>query len=276
MDASIKQNLLPSRAARSLRLIGLVGAVLALMILAASVLLRLSTVFDPAGRAVSILPLAVENALRLLHRLAAAGIGLLALLATVLCWLRRKQLPAALMPTALIVSTTVLLALIGPLTPGYRLVWVTVSNVLGGVLLLMACWWLRESMSVVSVQARARDPLLPAAFIVLLAHIGSGAAASAQQMHAVVWGAFVHIGSALLVLVFVGAILWARQGRAWLQRPVACMTLLLIVQFALGLALMSFDLRPVWLGFVHAMLTPLLAAGLVTVAVRDAATGLTR
>ncbi len=281
---------------RPLQVIGSVGSALALTILGASILLRLTTVFGGDGQPISTLPPAIESAVRLLHRLAASGVGLLALSAAILCWRRRPWVANAVMPTAWIVSATVLLAVIGPLTPGYRFAAVTVANVVGGTLLLMACWWLRESLgywgqtpisqrceapppegepkvrriwALTPKTQRSHDPLLIPALIVFLVHVGSGAAASALEMRGIGWVAFIHMGSAVLVFLFVGAILWDRHGRERLTRLVGAMTLLLVAQIALGLALIAMDARPTWLEFLHAMLSPLLAAGLVSIAVRD-------
>jgi len=134
-------------AAQSLQAIGTVGAVVALVILAMSALLRLTTVFAADGHTVSTLPGMVEDTARLIHRLAASTVGLLALWATVLCWRQRRLLPHAVIPVVALVAATLVLALIGPLTPGYRFTAVTVANVLGGTVLLASCWWLRERLA---------------------------------------------------------------------------------------------------------------------------------
>lgn len=253
---------------RTLLAIGTTGSALALVILGVSILLRLTTVFAENGAPVSILPVAIESAVRLTHRLAASGVGLLALWATVLCLIRRPLVARAVMPTAWMVAATVLLAAIGPLTPGYRFATVTVANVVGGTALLMACWWLREALAAAPAHGQTRDPLLLPALLVFLAHIGIGAAASALSVRGIRSLAFLHMGSAVLVVIFVGALLWARHSRVRLTRLVGIMTLLLAAQIVLGLALMAADSRPVLLGFMHAMISPLLAAGLVSIAMR--------
>ena len=253
---------------RPLQAIGATGAVLALAILAASVLLRLTTVFDAAGQAISTLPAAVESATRLVHRLAASGVGVLALSAAILCWMRRRSAAGALRPTVWIAVATIVLAVIGPLTPGYKFAAVTVANVVGGMVLLMSCWWLRESLAFPVPGRAARDPLLVTAFFVLLLHAGSGAAASAFEMRGIRLAAFVHVGTAMLATMFVGAVLWERRGCEGQARTVGATTLLLTAQLILGLATMWIDPRPVWMGFVHAMLSLLFACGLVSVAVR--------
>lgn len=255
--------------ARMMLVIGTAGSALALIILSVSILLRLTTMFTTDGHTFSTLPAVIENAARVLHRLAASGVGLLALWVTVLCWMRRPLMVKAVIPTAWMMAATVLLAAIGPLTPGYRFATVTVANVVGGTVLLMACWWLRDALAVAPTRCQTRDPLMLPALIVFVSHVGIGAAASALSVRGIRWVAFIHMGSAVLVIIFVGALLWARHNRTPLIRLVGAMTLLLAAQIALGLALMAADFRPVWLGFSHATLSPLLAAGLVSIAVRD-------
>lgn len=262
-----------SASARTLLAIGAAGSVLALIILGVSILLRLTTLLANDGPPGSALPATTENAMRLLHRLAASAVGLLAIWASALCWLRRPLRASAMLPTAWVVAATVLLAAIGPLTPGYRFTAVTVANVVGGTVLLMAFWWLREALVAAPTEIRARDPLLFPALLALVVHVGCGAAASALQMRGIRWVAFIHVGSAVLVVIFVGTLLWVRHGRPALTRLVSTMTLLLAAQVLLGIVLLGLEQRPVWLGFLHAMLSPLLAAGLVSIAVRDAAGG---
>ncbi len=170
------------RGAPSLIVLGTAGAALALVILGASVLLRLTTQWDSSGVAVSTLVPAIERAVRLTHRLTASGVGLLAIVVSVLVWLRRRAPGSFWMPTAWMVGATVLLAAIGPLTPGYRYASVTVANVVAGTILLMSCWWLREAAALGAGTATARHPWLTAGVLAFLAHIGSGAAASAWEM----------------------------------------------------------------------------------------------
>lgn len=256
-------------------MIGAAGSALALVILGVSILLRLTTLFSESGHPVSALPAGIESVVRMLHRLAASGVGLLALWATALCWMRRPLRAKAVMPTTWIVAATMLLAAIGPLTPGYRFTAVTVANVVAGTVLLMSFWWLREALAAMPTKIRTRDPLLLPALLAFLAHAGVGAAASALAMRGIRWVALIHMGSAVLVVVLVGALLWARRGRLPLTRLVATTTLLLAAQAVLGIVLMGLDQRPVGVGFLHAMLSPLLAAGLVSIAVRDSTGGRT-
>lgn len=261
----------PTPGTSFLNAIGTVGAVLALVILGASVLLRLCTQWDSTGAQLSTLAPAVEDAVRLTHRLTASSVGLLAIVACVAVWLRRKAGGALWMPTAGIVAATVLLAAIGPLTPGYRYASVTVANVVGGTVLLMSCWWLREAAALGGRATPARHPWLLAALAAFVLHIGTGATASAWEMRGLHWVAYLHAASAVVFLFAVGEVLWERtQGQA-LGRLALGLTALLAAQIALGVALMWLGRQPVWLGVVHALVSQLLAAGLVSVALRRGA-----
>ena len=268
----------PSRAptsdspSRWLQTIGTFGAVLALVILGASMLLRLTTIFGVDGHTISTLPTPVENAIRLAHRLAAAVVGLLALCVAIISW-RRRPLPSFFVtPIAWIVVSTVMLAIIGPLTPGYRLTIVTVGNVVGGMILLMAFWWLRESVANKLLTRKPVEPLLLITILVFLAHIAAGAAASALEMRDVRWFAFVHIGTAILATMFVGASLWDRRRDVSIAGWTAATVGLMLLQMALGCALMWLGTRPTWLAYAHGMLSPLLAITLVSLANRGAST----
>ena len=155
--------LLPTTASpsiRVLRAIGTFGSILALTILGASILLRLTTVFGADGGALSQLPSDVENAIRMVHRLSASNVGILALVAAVLGWKNRSAVPHAMKPIMWIIAATVLLAVIGPLTPGYRFSAVTIANVVAGTVLVDACWWLREKLVVTPGPVAAWDSML--------------------------------------------------------------------------------------------------------------------
>ncbi len=254
---------------RWLQAIGTVGAVLALVILGASMLLRLTTIFGVEGQPISTLPISAENAIRLAHRLAAAAVGLLALCLAIIGWTRRPLPSPLLTPITWIVLSTVMLAIIGPLTPGYRLTTVTVANVVGGMVLLMAFWSLRESAVTKRLNGNPVEPLLSLAILVFLAHIATGAAASAFEMHNVRWLVFVHIGTAMLATMFIGASLWDRRHDASVGCWIATTAGLMTLQVALGCALMWIGTRPTWLAYVHGMLSPLLAITLVSLANRS-------
>ncbi len=257
---------------RWLQRIGTFGAILALVILGASMLLRLTIIFGVDGHTISTLPPSLENAIRLAHRLAAAAVGLLALCVAAIGWKRRPLSSPFIAPAVWIVVSTVMLAIIGPLTPGYRLITVTVANVVGGMVLLMAFWSLREAALNKLSTCNPVNPLLSIAILAFLAHIAAGAAASAFAMHDVRWFAFVHIGTATLATMLVGAILWDRRRDATIARWTVAAAGLMVLQLALGFALMWLGTRPTWLAYLHGMLSPLLAITLVPLANRGSPT----
>lgn len=247
-----------------LQRIGTFGSVLALIILGASILLRLTSVFNPQGRVGSALEPALEQVVRMLHRLSASGVALLALCAVVLCWRQRRVAPQLARPTAWIVTSTLVLAIIGPFTPGYRLAAITVVNVSCGVLLLMSFWWLRESVASYSVGRRSVDAFSWLAIVALLLQVGTGAAASAWEMQGVHWPALVHLAWVVLCIIPIGVLLLDQRGRSSPSWNTFAVAGLLAGQVLLGYLLMWQGSRSVGLSFLHAMLAPLLAAGLVS------------
>lgn len=250
--------------------IGALGALLALTILGASILLRLTSVIGLDDTVRSTLAADTESAVRMVHRLAAAVVGILAIVVSVLCWMQRKASPQTVKPVLLLVGATVVLAIIGPLTPGYRFSIVTVANVVVGTALLTACWWLREILTrPPTSQPSELDPILRLTIWVLAVHVGLGAAASAMEMRGTHWVAFVHSGSAMLTFLLLGSVLWERRARTGLNTVVGVMSGLLLLQVLLGIVSLWTEGRPVSLGFLHAMLSPLLAGGLVTIAVHN-------
>jgi len=249
--------------------IGALGSILALTILGASILLRLTTVFGADGAALSQLPSDVENAIRMVHRLSASTVGILALVAAVLGWRNRAVAPGVVKPIVWVIAATVLLAVIGPLTPGYRFTAVTIANVVAGTVLVAACWWLRETLVVTPGPVATWDSMLSLTMVVVAVHVGLGAAASAYAVRGAHWVAFLHTGSAMLATLLLASILWDRRLRPAMCVRVRVMAGLLGLQLVLGLVSLWMEVRPVTLGFVHAMVSALLAAGLVSIAVRD-------
>lgn len=249
--------------------LGATGALLAFAILAASIMLRLTTLVEEDGLRSS-LPSEIENLVRMVHRVSASGVGLLALVVTGIAWTQRRRAPYAVSPVAWLVAATLLLAAIGPLTPGYRYISVTIANVVAGTVLLSACWWLREILAWGPRDSATRcHPLLRTTIVVFAAHVGMGAAASAFEMRGVHWVAFVHSGTGMLTAMLLGSVLWDRRGEAKLTRIVNMVGCTLALQFILGLVSLWVEGRPVVLSFVHALFSPVLAGGLVSLAVRD-------
>ena len=253
---------------RWLHTIGTCGTVLALTILAASMLLRLTSHFGFDSQVISTLSATLENTIRMAHRLAASGVGLLALGAVFLCWARRPLPATVVMPITSMVAATIVLAIIGPLTPGYRIAAITIVNVGVGMVLLMAFWWLREAVAI-HAESKSVEPLFRATILVFLAHIATGAAASADEMHGMRGFALLHLGTALLAFMFIGASILARRREPSLAGWTKATTALLVAQVAFGLVLMWLGTRPVWLAYLHGMLSPVLAIALVSLAARD-------
>ena len=242
-------------APRTLAAAGLWGAVLTFVILSMSVLLRLGTQVE-AGEAVSTLGPGIEQWARIAHRVAAMGVGILAALALVAA----SRLPPAQrpgVPVGIVVALTLLLALIGRYTPGYRTDLVTVLNVAGGIGLIAAFWALRALPA-------PRERLAAVALGVLLALAALGAAADAAAMRGAPAWIPLHLG---LAAIFAGLALVA----AWRQRArrVAATTLAVLTmsQLALGMYLVttpdSRALAPSWL---HAMIACALAILLASLA----------
>jgi heme A synthase len=269
MNPSIPAKTYRPTSVRGLRTIGALGSVLAFTILGASILLRLSTHFGVDGIPQSNLPLEYENAIRMVHRLSASSLGLLALVAAIFCWIRRSSLPQAVQPVVWMVAATVLLALIGPLTPGYRYSSVTIANVVAGTVLLAACWWLREALSTTAPITLTQRPIIRVTLAIFVLHVSLGAASSDSQMRGIHWVAFVHSGSAMLTALLLGSILWDHRKNAQSARMVVAMACLLAIQLVLGLVSIWMAARPIGLDFVHAMLSPLLLAGLVSLNLKD-------
>ena len=173
--------------------LGTAGTGLTLVVLGASMLLRLATDWAADGQAQSVLPPVVEHATRLAHRLAASGVSLVALCAVLLAWMQRRTNRRMVSTTACLVAATVVLAGIGPLTPGYRVAAITVLNVGVGMVLLLAFWWMRES----SARMPYRPWMLPRvarlALAALILHTATGAAASAYRTQGLSWPAWVHL-----------------------------------------------------------------------------------
>lgn len=265
-DASMRMN---SLSRDWLRRLGAVGTVLAFTILAVSMLLRIATVFTEDGRAISTLPPEVENAARLLHRVSASSIALLTLCAVVLCWRHRRSAGHAITPVAWIVVSTIVLSVIGPLTPGYRVGLITVLNVTVGMLMLVAFWSLRECAAIEASEVfRSPDRLGQLALVAFLAHVATGAATSAGEMHGIRWLAFLHLASLVPAIALIVAVTVARRGEQAASRSIAALVVLLVLQLAFGYSLMKLDVRPLWLAFLHGLLSPLLAIALVSLGFR--------
>lgn len=245
---------------RTLSIAGLWGAALTLVILAMSVLLRLGTQID-GGEAVSTLPAGVETWARVAHRIAAMGVGVLAALAFVATWRGETAPRPSARAVGAVIALTLVLSVIGRYTPGYRVDLVTVLNVAGGVALAAAFWAVRPR-----VRDAAVDPVALAALGLLLALAALGALGDAYAMRGSRAFGPLHLWAAGLFACLALFAAWRQRGR----RAVATATAMLVVaQLALGFFLLaSREMRPLTLGWAHAMVACLLALLLVSLATR--------
>ena len=145
----------------------------------------------------------------------------------------------------------------------------TIANVVAGTVLLAACWWLREALSTTAPITLTQRPIIRVTLAIFVLHVSLGAASSDSQMRGIHWVAFVHSGSAMLTALLLGSILWDHRKNAQSARMVVAMACLLAIQLVLGLVSIWMAARPIGLDFVHAMLSPLLLAGLVSLNLKD-------
>lgn len=239
---------------------GLWGAALTAVILAMSFLLRLGTRIE-ADAAFSILPLEVEQWARLAHRIAAMAVGILAALALVAVVTERPVRRALVPPVVCVAGLTLLLSAIGRYTPGYRFDQVTVLNVVGGIGLAAAFWWLRESGGF----SRRPDVVASAALGLLLVLATLGACADANAMRGT--RAFVpaHLVFAPVFVVTAFYAAWRQRRRPVLAGAVV---VLILAQVALGFVLVAgSDLRAMVPAWTHGMIAMAVAFLLVSLAV---------
>ena len=245
---------------RMLGTAGMWGALLTIVILAMSVLLRLGTQME-AGEAVSTLPAGVEQWARIAHRVAAMGVGILAALALVTAW-KAPEPDRSRLAVGAVVALTLVLSVVGRYSPGYRIDLVTVVNVAGGVALAAAFWSLRAHERAAPREGMAWAALL---LLVVLAALGAGADAAAMRGER----AYVplHLWIAALFTVIALTAAWRQRARRAIASAIAILTL---AQVALGFALVAMPgsraLAPGWL---HAMIACALALLLVSLGARS-------
>ena len=238
---------------RRLARVAAVGAAFALVVVAASALLRLGTVLDAGGNPSSLLAPALQSAARLAHRVCASAVGLAAL-AAVLLVLRVRPVPCARRaPLAAAVLCTLMLAAIGPYTPGYRHVGVTVANAVLGIALAASLAALAAQASRPGSRARLATRL---ALLAVLIEAALGTAGSAAAMHGRL--AFEPLHVALGPVVGAIVVVAALRGGRWIAG-------LALAQMGLGIVLAAMGasrgLPGQWL---HAMLAALLAVALAS------------
>ena len=263
-DAAVQGLSKQDRTRRLLASAGTWGALLTIAIVGLSALLRLTTRID-AGEAISSLPATVQDAARLAHRVSAMGVAFLAALALVVTVGERPMPRQRVVAVAAVVALTLLLAMLGRYTPGYRFAVVTLLNVTGGTALACAFWWLREQVA--AAPARAGQGMLPRlALAVLLVQSAVGASMAAAAM----WGERVygpsHLGLAALFAGLAALAAWRHRRR----RPLAlAIGLLAALQLALGVALLAARGDGAWvIAATHAVIACILALGFVGLAAR--------
>ncbi len=243
------------------------GAVLTLVILASSVLLRLATRIDDSGTAFTVLPESMELTARVAHRLSAMAAGLLAILVALGVASARPVPRTKAVAAVAIVALTVLLALVGRYTPGYRITAITVGNVVGGMALACAFWWLREEYR---AALRGRGDGGSAALVAiaaLLVHAGVEAAASALALHGKPFSPVLHVATGAAVVVVAAFCTWRERPRG--DRAAAYIAATAVgVQFVCTIALdFPGSSRPAIAAWLHPMAGAIAALGFVSLAV---------
>lgn len=237
--------------------------------------------------------------MRVLHRLAAGGIGMVALVVAVGVWGKPRR-PATVLVAGAIVVFTLFLAFLGRSTSTLQLPAVTLGNVLGGMTMLGLFWWLRLECS--TTRRNGTHALLFAGafgLLLLALQFAVGTLVSANQASAACTGfpgcnmlaatgwdfaAFdpwrpagrgdtvdaarqtlhmAHRWGAWIVLAYFGwlASLWWRRGIG--RRALAAAALLLCVQFALGIAVVLLNV-PLAVTVTHNGVSGLLLISLLT------------
>jgi hypothetical protein len=242
---------------RTLAIAGLWGAALTVVILAMSVLMRLGTRID-GGEAASVLLPGVETAARAAHRVAAMAVGAIAAWALVTGWRMRPLAGGSARALWTIGALTLLLAAIGRYTPGYRFDGVTMANVVGGIGLAAAFWWLRAGAD----GAPRGDGLAAVALALLLALAALGAGADVAAMRGERAFGPVHLWLASFFTVVALAAAWRQRRR----RAAMVVAALCAAQFVLGFLLVGG--RPMALAWAHALLACGLALALVQLGAR--------
>ncbi len=239
--------------------VGAWGAALTTVILATSVLLRLGARLE-GGEAVSMLPADVEFWSRLAHRIAASAVGVLAMVALVALARGGEGARARRAEIAWVVALTVLLAMVGRYTPGYRHDIVTVVNVVGGMGLAVAF----VALALPAAAVERSDPAVRLALAAVTVAVGLGALADASLL----WGrdgySWPHLVAGGMAVVLSLAAAWRLRRRGAAAGFAAALA---IFQAVLGLALWGERAsRPLVPGWIHGLTALLLAFALLRLA----------
>jgi len=253
-----------------LRRLSLTGTLLSMVILTASAVLRLNTLIDAQGNALSQLYPDIESAVRLLHRVSATMVALIALAVLVLSWRIIHSNTKVMKPALWIAFSVLILSIAGPLTSGYRHGFVTVLNVVVGMVMLMSFWWMNETLTYsinrlipISLETRVRPTLLT-----LAVHIASGAAASAWFMYGMRWPSWIHVLTLFPMMAFV----WTKPSihpQSKKNNYVFFTSLVVGVQFISGVTLIWQEQRSLGLSVTHAISSYLLTLMLISTIYRN-------
>ena len=253
-----------------LRRLSLTGTLLSMLILTASAVLRLNTVIDAQGYASSQLVPEVESAVRLLHRVSATMVALIALAVLILSWRLIHSNTKVMKPALWIVFSVLILSIAGPLTSGYRHGFVTVLNVVIGMVMLMSFWWMNETLTYsinrlipISLETRVRPTLLT-----LAVHIASGAATSAWFMYGMRWPSWIHVLTLFPMMAFV-LIKPSIHPQSKKNNYVFFASLVVGVQFISGVTLIWQEQRSLGLSVTHAITSYLLTLILISTIFRN-------
>ncbi|MBM3356919.1 MAG: hypothetical protein FJY54_04235 [Betaproteobacteria bacterium] len=163
-----------ARAARLLAQVATAGAALVLVVIVASAYLRLAQ----AGQGASLM----IEIMRVIHRIAAATVGVLVVVIAVVCWGAARDFIRQSLAAGAIVALTLFLSVLGRATPGAELPAVTLGNLLGGMVMLGLLWWMAlAARAAGGPQRGGPPPRMWGALVLLAVQIGLGALVSANQ-----------------------------------------------------------------------------------------------
>jgi len=280
----------PQERTRLLARVSLAGTVLVLVVIVTSAFLRLVQFgvgcedWPACYGAAQAAPGASRSAyaylvpwMRVLHRIAAAGVGLLAIVVAA-CACSTPRRPEHVVVAVALAALTMFLAVLGRAAAGSQLPAVTLGNVLGGMAMLGLFWWLRLECSA-APRAGTSALLIASALAALLlaiqfalgtlvsAHHASAACPDFPGCHAAVasgwdfaafnpWNSFgrdaaaaaarsslhmAHRWGAWIVLAYLGGLLVVLWRHGVAARALAAAAFLLCTQFALGIAVVLLD-----------------------------------
>jgi hypothetical protein len=169
------------------------GVILLMSIIVSSAYLRLNASVPDCSGDPACAPVATgvdqqsqpagSRAVRVVHRVSAAGAGAVAMLALLLSSVSRPRIHAEVTGAVAVVTLTLILAIVGRWSKGTQLPLVTLLNLLGGMMLVALLYWLwrRTSLPAGSAQTQRTGFAATAALALALATIALGALTSAGR-----------------------------------------------------------------------------------------------